>query len=137
MEFQNLPVSSVRMAQLFYEFLEIYNEWKTAKFQGMLWMLILLFLGSCILFFPWFLPGEGFILDIILLVLFYFAICHYLEINVKVNHLYVNVRVLHHHLVGKLEVGFCNHSDTCRCVENFRRYVIKRYNISLDNESLR
>ncbi|MFZ3130299.1 MAG: hypothetical protein WA125_04150, partial [Desulfosporosinus sp.] len=55
----NLPVPSVRMAKLFYEFLGRYNEWKIAKLQETIGLLILIFLGLCILFLPWFLPGRG------------------------------------------------------------------------------
>ena len=136
-EHQNLPVPSVRMAQLFYEFLGRYNEWKIAKLQETIGMLILLLLGLCILFLPWFLPGRGLIMSMVMLVFFYFATRHYLEVNERVSHLYVNVYILHHHLIGKLEVGFCDHSEPCHCVENFRRYVVKKYSISLYNGSLR
>lgn len=130
-EHQKLPVHSERMAKLFFEFLRRYNEWETAKFQEALWMLILLFLGFCILFFPLFLHGRGLIISIIMLIFFCFAAFHYLKLNRWVCHLAVNVNILHHHLIGKLEVGFCNHSNTCNCVEDFLRYVITEYNISL------
>lgn len=136
-EHQILPVPSTRMAQLFYEFLSRYNEWKIAKRQETIEMYILLLLGLAILLFPWFLPGRGLIMSMVLLVFFYFAIHHYLEVSERARHLYVNVHILHHHLIGKLEVGFCDHSKPCHCVENFRRYVVKKYSISLYNESLR
>jgi hypothetical protein len=125
------------MAQLFYEFLGRYNEWEIAKFQKMIGMLILLFLGLCILFLAWFLPGRGLIMSMVMLVFFYFATRHYLEVNKRASHLYLNVYILHHHLVGKLEVGFCDHSEPCHCVEDFRRYVVTKYSISLYNGSLR
>lgn len=67
----------------------------------------------------------------VMLVFFYFASRHYLELNEQVSHLNVNVHILHHHLVGKLEVGFCEHLEPCQCAEDFRRYVTKNYNISL------
>ena len=133
---QNLPVPSVRMAQLFYEFLGRYNEWKIAKLQETVGMFILLFLGLCIMFLPCFLPGRGLNMSMAILVLFYFATRYYLEVNERVSHLYVNVQILHHHLIGKLEVGFCDHSEPCHCVENFRHYVSKKYRISLYNGSL-
>ena len=76
-------------------------------------------------------------MSMVMLVSFYFATGHYLEVSERVNHLYVNVHILHHHLIGKLEVGFCDHSEPCDCVENFRRYVVKKYSISLYNSSLR
>lgn len=130
-ENQIIPVPSMRMGKLFYEFLSRYNEWKTAKIQAMIWMLIVLFIGSSIILLPWFLLGRGLIMSVVMMVFFYFASCHYLELNEQVSHLYVNVHVLHHHLSGKLEVGFCEHLEPCQCAENFRRYVIKNYNISL------
>ena len=136
-EHQNLPVPSVRMAQLFYEFLGRYNEWKIAKLQETIWILIILLIGLCILFIPWFLSGSGLIMSMVMLVFFFFAANHYIELNERVSHLYVNVHILHHHLVGKLEVGFCDHSEPCHCVQNFRRFVEKKYSISLNNGSLR
>lgn len=136
-EHQSLPVPSDRMAQLFSEFLGRYNEWKIAKLKETIWMMILLWLGLCILFLPWFLPGSGLIMSLIILVFFIFATNHYIELSERVSHLYVNVHILHHHLIGKLEVGFCNHAEPCHCVENFRRYVVKKYNISLYNGLLR
>ena len=132
-----LPVPSVRMALLFYEFLGWYKEWKNAKLQETSGKLIVLFLGLGILFIPWFLPNIGIIISFVVFVLFYFAIRHYLEVNERVSHLYVNVHILHHHLIGKLEVGFCDHCEPCHCVENFRCYVFENYNISLDKGSLR
>lgn len=134
---QNLPVPSVRMAQLFSEFLSRYNEWKIAKFQETIGMLILLCLGLCIFFLPWFLPESGIIISLVMLIIFYFTARHYLEVNERVSHLYINVHILHHHILGKLEVGFCDHSEPCHCVENFLSYVEKKYNISLYNGSLR
>jgi len=125
------------MAKLFYEFLGRYNEWKMAKLQATIGMFILLLLGSCMLFLPWFLPGRGIMMSVVMLVFFYFVTRHYLKVNERVSHLYVNVHILHHHLIGKLEVGFCDHAEPCHCVENFRRYVIKKYSISLYNGSLR
>lgn len=135
-EYQNLPVLSVRMTQLFDEYLGRYNEWKTAKRQTTIGMFILLFLGLCIMLLLWVLPGRGLIMSMVMLFLFYFTTRHYLEVNERVNHLFVNVFILHHHLIGKLEVGFCEHLEPCHCAENFRSYVLKKYNISLYNGSL-
>lgn len=132
-----LPVPSVRMALLFYEFLSRYKEWKYAKLQETVGKLIVLLLGLCILFIPWFLPNIRLIISCVVCALFYLTICYYLKVNERVSHLYVNVHILHHHLIGKLEVGFCNHSEPCHCVENFRCYVLTHYNISLDKGSLR
>ncbi|MHB8076977.1 hypothetical protein [Desulfosporosinus fructosivorans] len=136
-ENQDIPVPSERMGHLFYEFLGRYNEWKAAKVQEMIWMFILLFLGMCIILLPWFLLGRGLVMSSVMLVIFYFASRHYLVLNEQVSHLFVNVHILHHHLMGKLEVGFCEHLEPCQCAENFRRYVIMNYNISFYNPSLR
>ncbi|MDR3602783.1 MAG: hypothetical protein P4L49_20285 [Desulfosporosinus sp.] len=132
-----LPVPSVRMAQLFYEFLGRYKEWKIARFKEKIGMLGVLFLGLCVIVIPWFWRDIGMIISGGMLVLFYLTTQYYLKVNERVNHLYVNVYILHHHLIGKLEVGFCDHSEPCHCVENFRSYVLKNYNISLSKGSLR
>jgi hypothetical protein len=133
----NQPFPSVRMSKLFYEFLGRYNDWRIAKIQETIVALLVLILGLSALFIHWLLPNVGMALSFVVLVLFYFATRHYLEVNERVYHLYVNVHILHHHLIGKLEVGFCDHPDTCHCVENFRCYVMRNYSISLDNRSLR
>jgi len=124
------------MAQLFKEFIGRYHEWKIAQRQKTIGSLILLGLGLCSLFLPWLLPGKGIVVILVMLVLFYFATRYYLEVTERVSHLYVNVHILHHHLIGKLEVGFCDHSEPCQCVENFRRDVLKKYGIPLDNRPL-
>lgn len=136
-EHHSFPDLSERRAQLFYEFLGHYNEWKIAKIQETIGMLILLFLGLLILFLPWFLPGKGLIMSIVVFVFFCLATRHYMQVQERVNHLYVNVHILHHHLIGKLEVGFCDHSEPCHCVDNFRSYVLEKYSISLENGLLR
>ncbi|MDP4158430.1 MAG: hypothetical protein Q8911_01525 [Bacillota bacterium] len=132
----NPPFPSVRMAELFYEFLGRYQEWKTAKLKELIWMQIALCLGLSCLFTPLFLPRIWMIMSLVILGLFFFVMRHYLEVNERVNHLHVNVYILHHHLIGKLEVGFCDHTEPCQCVENFRNYVLKHYGISLDKRSL-
>ncbi|MDR3540104.1 MAG: hypothetical protein P4L69_03915 [Desulfosporosinus sp.] len=132
-----LPVPSVRMALLFYEFFDRYKEWKIAKRQESIGKLIVSCLGLCILFIPWFLPDIGLKISFVVLILFCFATWYYFEVHERVSHLYVNVHILHHHLIGKLEVGFCDHEEPCHCAENFRCYVLENYNIILDKGSLR
>lgn len=127
---------SVRMAQLFYEFLDRYKIWRLAKLQAAFGMIIIFFLGLGVLLIPWFLPKIG-ILSLGILILFYFAVHYYLEVKHRVSHLYINVHILHHHLTGKLEVGFCDHYKPCHCVKDFRDYVLKNYRISFDNGYLR
>ncbi|WP_141694266.1 hypothetical protein [Desulfosporosinus sp. BG] len=132
-----LPAPSVRMALLFYEFLGRYKEWKNAKLQETIAIIVIFLLGLGSLLIPWFLPGIRIIIIIAMIVLFYFATRYYLLVSERVNHLYVNVHILHHHLIGKLEVGFCDHTEQCHCVENFCCYVLKNYNISLYKGTLR
>jgi len=136
-ESPNPPFPSERMAQLFFEFLRRYNEWKMAGREENMGMIIVLTLGLSALITPWLFPKMGVAVSIVILILFYFSTKHYLELNERVSHLYVNVHILHHHLIGKLEVGFCDHQEPCNCVENFRRYVLKNYNISFDTVFIR
>jgi len=136
-ESSNPPFPSVRMAQLFFEFLGRYNEWQLARRQENIVMIIVLLLGISALIIPWLFPKVGIAASIVMLILFYFTTKHYLELNERVSHLYVNVHILHHHLIGKLEVGFCDHQERCNCVANFRRYVLKNYNISFDTGFIR
>ena len=131
----NLPVPSVRMARLFSEYLGRYNDWKAAKLQEKIGLVIVFWLGWCILLVACVRPGGGIIM--VMLVPFCFALRHYFQVNQRVSHLYVNVHILHHHLIGKLEVGFCDHCEPCHCVEEFRGYVLRNYNISLEKGSLR
>lgn len=128
---------SVRMAHLFYEFLSRYQDWRLAKLQVMIGTIMIICLGFFALLIPWYLPRIGVAGSIGLIILFYFAIRYYLELNERVSHLYVNVHILHHHLCGKLEVGFCNHLEPCQCAEEFRGYVLENYRIILDSGSLR
>jgi hypothetical protein len=132
----NPPFPSVRMAELFYEFLRRYKEWKIAKHQEIVWLVVAFSLGFLSFSIPLFLSGIWTTMSLTVLALFYFVMRHYLELNKRVNHLQVNVHILHHHLIGKLEVGFCNHTEPCHCVENFRNYVLKYYGISLNKDSL-
>ena len=133
----DLPVPSVRMAQLFYEFLGRYKEWKIAQRHRTIGRLILLYLGFSSLLLFCFLPGGRVIMMMVMSMLFYFATRHYLEVNERLNHVYVNVHILHHHIIGKLEVGFCDHSEPCQCVDNFRHYALTKHGISFSNGSFR
>lgn len=129
----NIPVPSAHIAQLFCEFLRRYYEWKSAKIQEIIAMLILLIIGGSIVSIPWLIPKIGISISLCMLSLFYFAARYYLTVNERVSHLYVNVHILHHHLIGKLEVGFCDHHEPCHCAEEFIDYVLKNYNIKLNN----
>ncbi len=127
----------MRMAKLFYEFLGRYKEWRIAKLHQTIGLIVVLVLGLLALLIPWIMTNNGVVLSSAVLVLFYIATRYYLKLNERVSHLYVNVHILHHHLIGKIEVGFCDHHEHCHCVENFRCYVLKKYGIILDNTSLR
>jgi len=133
----NPPFPSARMAKLFYEFLGRYNEWKLVRRQETIGLFVVFLFGLLALILPWLYPEIGISVSILMLILLFFAVRHYIKLNEKVSHLYVNVHILHHHLIGKLEVGFCDHRDPCQCVEEFRGYVLKKYDISLDIGSLR
>ncbi|WP_242860336.1 hypothetical protein [Desulfosporosinus sp. I2] len=128
---------SVRIAPLFYEFLGRYNDWRLAKLQVMIGSILVLFLGLFALIMPWFLPKVGVWISLVIFILFFFALRYYLVVNERASHLYINVYVLHHHLIGKLEVGFCDHHEPCHCVADFRGYVLKNYRISFESGSLR
>lgn len=131
----DLAFPSVRMAELFYEFLKRYKDWKLAKLQASIGTILVLCLGLVALLIPWNLPRMGVLMSLGVLILLYFSVRYYLEINKQVSHLYINVNILHHHLSGKLEVGFCDHYEPCQCVENFRSYVLRNYRISFENDS--
>ena len=124
---------SVRMAYLFYEFLDRYKDWKLAKLQATVGTIISLCLGLFSVIIPLYLPKTGVPISLGILLLLYFAVRYYLQVSERVSHLYINVHILHHHLSGKLEVGFCDHHEPCRCVEDFRDYVFENYRISFDN----
>lgn len=127
----NFPVVSPRFANQFREFLNRYNEWSQAKLRELFAMAILVVIGGGILAMPWFLPGLGIFISFCLTGLFYFAVRYYLAANKRVSHLYVNVHILQHHLLGKLEVGFCEHQKPCRCADEFVDFVYQTYHIPL------
>lgn len=133
LESPNPPFPSIRMAQLFYEFLRRYNEWKYIRHREKIGLFVVILLGILAFVMPWLFPKVGIGVSITMLILFYFAAKHYIHLNERVGHVYVNVHILHHHLTGKLEVGFCDHQEPCECVEDFRCYVLKKYNISFDD----
>jgi len=122
-ESPNPPFPSARMAQLFYEFLGRYNDWKLARRQETIGLIIVLVLGLLALIIPWVFPNNRMTVSFAMLTLFYFATRKYIELNEQASHLYVNVNILYHHFIGKLEVGFCDHREPCQCAENFRGYV--------------
>ena len=126
------PFPSTRFAKLFYEFLSRYNEWQTVKLQKQLLKTMIFFLGIVSLATLLLASYDGAIISICLIVPLFLTAQKYIEVNERVSHLYVNVQILHHHLIGKLEVGFCDHVEICHCAENFCKYVAKNYGIILN-----
>jgi len=131
-----LPVYSPEMERLFYEFLQRYQEWSIVKRQENLLFSGLVLTGVITLLFPWLIPQFGIVFSFLCLIFFCIMIGLYQKISGSVNHHGINTRILHHHLIGKLEVGFCQHHQPCSCVEDFRHYVLRNYNISLYGEPL-
>ncbi|MDI6813680.1 MAG: hypothetical protein QMC95_12965 [Desulfitobacteriaceae bacterium] len=123
---QDFPPVIVR---LFEEYLRRWEELRRARKREALWLILLTLTGALALFVPW-LPGHlwgsigGFGLA---LAVFY----RYRRVSSQVYHSLVNLNVLHHHLLGKLEVGFCNHVGPCECADEFRHHVWRKYHISL------
>lgn len=123
---QDFPPTMIR---LFEEYLRRWQELRLARKREALWLVLLTLTGAVALFIPW-LRGRvwgsaaGIVLSI---VVFY----HYRRVNSMVYHSFVNLNVLHHHLLGKLEVGFCNHDGPCNCANEFRQHVWQEYHISL------
>lgn len=131
-----LPVYTAEMEQLFYEFLQRYQELNKVKRLENLLFIALVSTGVIALFTPWLFPQLGIIIDFLCLFFFCILISFYQKTSRSVNHHGVNARILHHHLIGKLEIGFCQHSQPCSCVEDFRHYVFGKYFISLYGEPL-
>lgn len=117
--------------KLFYEFMYRYEALRAAKRQQLLWLLLAVVLGPTLLLLPWFVPNRQIWLSLLILGLFNLAIHQYFQSKSLVRHAYVNAHILHHHLVGRIEVGFCLHGKPCTCAEDFRHYVWQKYRISL------
>lgn len=120
------------MIQLFEEYLKRWQELRSAKKQETLWLILLTLSGALALLIPW-LPGypwgtaAGFVLALLVFL-------RYRRVSSRVYHRFVNFNVVHHHLLGKLEVGFCDHVGPCQCVNDFRRHVWQEYHISFYGE---
>jgi len=128
---ETLPVKSQRVALLFYEFLRRHRELADAERKETIWLSLAIILGIASVMVPLADPDGGWV-GVAGLGAFLAVLRQYVRYNTAVNHLYVNVQILHHHLLGKLEVGFCEHAgEPCACAEEFRRYVWQTYRISL------
>lgn len=121
---------------LFQEFMRRYRELQAAKRLETLWFASAVLLGVAVVCLPWVFPDKGLVSAGAVLIFLYITVRKYMRQTELVNHLSVNVHILHHHLLGKLEVGFCTHTSTCNCAEEFRQYVWHNYRISLYGGSL-
>lgn len=129
-EKKGAPAISQSMDRLFTEFLVRYREWQSYQKRELGWLLATMTLGLTSLAF-WMYFSFAWGMNIALLLLFIGILRRYLNVRNQVNHLYINVHILHHHLLGKLDVGFCNHLGECQCSEQFKKYVWDHYRISL------
>lgn len=107
-----------------------YREWQFYQKRELGWLTVTMTLGLVSLATWMYVPLAGGV-NFTLLLLFIGALRRYLSVRKRVNHLYINVHILHHHLMGKLDVGFCEHQGVCQCAEQFKKYVWEHYRISL------
>ncbi|MGE4273157.1 MAG: hypothetical protein AB7E31_09850 [Desulfitobacterium sp.] len=123
---------------LLQEFLCRYRELQSARYREVAWVMAVISLGffclGSVMFTP--LVELSSLLSILLLVVFFLALKQYLKVRRLAEHVYINVHILYHHLLGKLEVGFCEHESPCQCTENFRKYMWNRYGISFYGNSI-
>lgn len=132
---KSVPAVSPRMDRLFNEFLVRYKEWHSFQKSELRWLFATLFLGLASLT-TWMYLVYAWGVNFVLLLSFIEVLRHYLRVRQCANHLYINVHILHHHLLGKLDVGFCDHQGPCQCSDQFKRYVWEHYGISLYGDRL-
>ncbi|HVJ50292.1 hypothetical protein [Desulfitobacterium sp.] len=132
---QVVPAVSPGMERLFTEFLVRYKEWHSSRKCELRWLTATMLLGVASLTY-WMYPIYAWNVNLILFLSFIGVLRHYLIVRQLANHLYINVHILHHHLLGKLDVGFCDHQGPCQCSEQFKRYVWDHYRISLYGDRL-
>lgn len=121
----------VHIRGLLYEFLRRFNELQKLRQREMSWLISVMLFGVLSLTSLMLVPTISLFVSLCLLFAFCLILRQYLIVRKTSTHVYVNVHILHHHLLGKLDVGFCEHDSTCQCVENFRKYVWKEYRVSL------
>lgn len=121
----------VHIRGLLKEFLKRYSELQELRQREMSWLIFVVLLGFLSLTSLMFFSKTPLFVTLCLLLAFILILRQYLILRNTSTHVYVNVHILHHHLLGKLDVGFCEHDSTCQCAENFRKYVWKEYKISL------
>lgn len=133
---KGMPSVSPRINSLFAEFLSRYEEWQSFHKRELWWLTLVMLFGSVSLAcmtYSFYSRSAS----LINLGLFIIALRNYLKIRQSTNHLYVNVHILHHHLLGKLDVGFCDHRSPCQCADQFKKYVWETYRISLYGDMLK
>ena len=143
---QQLPTSGWRTSDctfipvhirgLFYEFLKRYKDLEKLRRRETSWLVLVLSLGLISLTNFMYLNSTSVILTLCMFIAFLIILRRYLSIKTSVAHTYLDVHIVHHHLLGKLEVGFCEHEYPCQCVEQFRKFVWKKYRISFYGKSI-
>lgn len=120
------------------EFIRRYTELQRLRHKEVGWMMIVILLGFLSLWGMMFSIYQelSFWINSLFFVGFVLTLMQYLKIRRISQHVYVNVHILYHHLLGKLEVGFCEHESPCQCAEAFRKYIWKRYGISFYGNSI-
>lgn len=124
----------VHIRGLFYEYLKRYQDLEHLRRRETNWLILVLFLGFVSLTNLVYLNST--IIAFSSFILFSLFLKHYITLKKSVNHAYVNAHILHHHLLGKLEVGFCDHETHCQCVDQFKKFVWNKYRISLYGSSI-
>jgi hypothetical protein len=120
----------VHIRALFYEYLKRYRNFETLRRKETNSFLLVLSIGIISLTNFIYLTSIPVFLFLGLFIIFIHFLRRYIILKKSVAHAYVNVHILHHHILGKLEVGFCEHESPCQCVEQFRKFVLRKYRIS-------
>ncbi|KLU60031.1 hypothetical protein CEB3_c34620 [Peptococcaceae bacterium CEB3] len=120
--------------RLFEEYLRRSEELRAARRREGTLMFLLVLTGAAAFTSPWLGVNPAF--SLLCAAGAFLVFRYYLKASRRVNHVFINLNVLHHHLLGKLEVGSCRHGESCDCINEFRRLVWQRYHISLYEESL-
>jgi len=119
-------------------FLKRYNELQRLKQKEFVRLIVVLVLGFLCLWSMLFLATAELAVGLssILVLGFIFSLKQYYQAYKETHHVYINVHILYHHLLGKIEVGFCQHQSPCQCAEAFKQYMWKRYGISFYGTSI-
>ncbi len=127
-------VIPIHLQGLVQEFLRRHEELQDLRKKELSWMIILTTVGSLSLWGLMLVNSPFYYITILLA--FMMVLRQYLHIRKLSHHVYVNVHILYHHLLGKLEVGFCDHVIPCQCADNFKKYFWRTYGISFYTTSI-